>query len=245
MARGSPRSTGSCARPTSCSPGGRWWSPATACAGAAWRGGARGGGGRGAWSGGGPRGGRGGRGAADQPGGRGRPPRRGHGHELRQPGAVRRVPGQAGPDAGEEGVRGAPRDRPRDRPAQAGVHGRPDRRAHAGARSVPRVLDPRDVDRPPGRFRGEAMARTVPPAIFWLAFAVFVFALLAPVVPLYTDWLWFHEVGYAQVFLAILSLRGSLVIGVGLAVFVVLYANLAFAARTAPPDVLWELEDQL
>jgi len=89
------------------------------------------------------------------------------------------------------------------------------------------------------------MARTVPPAIFWLAFAVFVFALLAPVVPLYTDWLWFHEVGYAQVFLAILSLRGSLVIGVGLAVFVVLYANLAFAARTAPPDVLWELEDQL
>src|SRR5207245_4006201 len=89
------------------------------------------------------------------------------------------------------------------------------------------------------------MARNVPPAIFWLAFVVFVVALLAPVVPLYTDWLWFHEVGYAQVFLAILSLRGSLVIGVGLAVFVVLYANLAFAARTAPPDVLWELEDQL
>jgi len=89
------------------------------------------------------------------------------------------------------------------------------------------------------------MARNVPPAVFWLAFAVFVFALVAPVVPLYTDWLWFHEVGYAQVFLAILSLRGSLVIGVGLAVFVVLYANLAFAARTAPPDVLWELEDQL
>src|SRR5205807_75226 len=54
-----------------------------------------------------------------------------------------------------------------------------------------------------------------------------------------------REVGSAQVFLAILSLRGSLVIGVGLAVFVVLYANLAFAARTAPPDVLWELEDQL
>src|SRR5437667_1743999 len=89
------------------------------------------------------------------------------------------------------------------------------------------------------------MARNGPPAMFWLAFVVFVFALLAPVVPLYTDWLWFHEVGYAQVFLAILSLRGSLVIGVGLAVFVVLYANLAFAARTAPPDVLWELEDQL
>src|SRR5438552_17947895 len=89
------------------------------------------------------------------------------------------------------------------------------------------------------------MARNVPPAIFWLAFVVFVVALLAPVVPLYTDWLWFHEVGYAPVFLAILSLRGSLVMGVGLAVFVVLYANLPFAARTAPPDVPCERRDQL
>jgi uncharacterized membrane protein (UPF0182 family) len=68
---------------------------------------------------------------------------------------------------------------------------------------------------------------------------------VAPAVPLYTDWLWFHEVGYAQVFLAILSLRGSLVAGVGLVVFLVLWANLTFAARSAPPDVLWELEDQL
>jgi uncharacterized protein len=89
------------------------------------------------------------------------------------------------------------------------------------------------------------MARVVPPPILWLAVAVFVVGLLAPAVPLYTDWLWFQEVGYAPVFLAILSLRSTLVIGVGLGVFVVLYANLAFAARTAPPDVLWELEDQL
>jgi len=89
------------------------------------------------------------------------------------------------------------------------------------------------------------MARHVPPAILWLAIAFFVFGLVAPAVPLYTDWLWFHEVGYGQVFLTILSLRGSLVVGVGLAVFLILYANLAFAARTAPPDVLWELEDQL
>ncbi len=81
--------------------------------------------------------------------------------------------------------------------------------------------------------------------LLWLVLAGVVVALVAPAIPLYTDWLWFQEVGYTQVFLSILSLRGYLVAGVGLAVLVVLYANLAFAARSAPPDVLWELEDQL
>jgi hypothetical protein len=89
------------------------------------------------------------------------------------------------------------------------------------------------------------MARNVPPLIVWLFVAFFVVGLLAPAIPLYTDWLWFQEIGYAQVFLTILFLRSYLVLGVGLAAFLVLYANLTFAARTAPPDVLWELEDQL
>src|SRR6266849_3953310 len=65
------------------------------------------------------------------------------------------------------------------------------------------------------------------------------------IVPLYTDWLWFEEVGYVAVFLKILSLRGSLFTAVAVGVLVFLYANLTFAARTARPDVLWELEDQL
>src|SRR5438093_2462223 len=89
------------------------------------------------------------------------------------------------------------------------------------------------------------MANNVPQPVVWLFIAFLVIGLLAPAIPLYTDWLWFQEVGYAQVFLSILSLRGYLVIGLGAAVFLVLYANLTFAARTAPPDVLWELEDQL
>ncbi len=89
------------------------------------------------------------------------------------------------------------------------------------------------------------MASNVPQPVVWLFIAFLVIGLLAPAIPLYTDWLWFQEVGYAQVFLSILSLRGYLLIGVGAAVFLVLYANLTFAARTAPPDVLWELEDQL
>ncbi|MEK7879154.1 MAG: UPF0182 family protein, partial [candidate division NC10 bacterium] len=80
---------------------------------------------------------------------------------------------------------------------------------------------------------------------FWLIVILVVVGLLGQAVPLYTDWLWFQEVGYSQIFLTILTLRGWLVIGVGLGAFLFLYANLALAARVAPPDVLWELEDQL
>ena len=69
--------------------------------------------------------------------------------------------------------------------------------------------------------------------------------LVGQLVPLYTDWLWFDEVGYTSVFLKTLSLRGSLFTTVAVGVFLFLYLNLTFAARTAPPDVLWELEDQL
>ena len=69
--------------------------------------------------------------------------------------------------------------------------------------------------------------------------------LVAQLVPLYTDWLWFQEVGYADVFTKILALRGSLFTALALVVLVFLYANLALAVRTAAPDVIWELEDQL
>ena len=40
-------------------------------------------------------------------------------------------------------------------------------------------------------------------------------------------------------------MSGWLFLGLGAAVFVFLFVNLSVAARTAPPDVLWELEDQL
>ena len=72
-----------------------------------------------------------------------------------------------------------------------------------------------------------------------------VLGLVAQVVPLYTDWLWFQEVGYAEVFTKILALRGSLFTALALGVLLVLYVNLALAVRTAAPDVIWELEDQL
>jgi uncharacterized membrane protein (UPF0182 family) len=82
-------------------------------------------------------------------------------------------------------------------------------------------------------------------AALLLVLALLVLGFLGQVVPLYTDWLWFEEVGYASVFLKILSLRGALFTIVAVAVLVFLYGNLTFAARTARPDVLWELEDQL
>ena len=84
-----------------------------------------------------------------------------------------------------------------------------------------------------------------PRMILLLVLALIVLGLLGQVVPLYTDWLWFQEVGYTAVFLKTLSLRGALFTAVALGVLLFLYVNLTLAARTARPDVLWELEDQL
>src|SRR5207245_2053243 len=84
-----------------------------------------------------------------------------------------------------------------------------------------------------------------PQPILLLLLLLLVLGLLAQVVPLYTDWLWFVEVGYSEVFVKTLSLRGSLFAVLAIGVLVFLYANLTFAARTAAPDVIWELEDQL
>jgi hypothetical protein len=82
-------------------------------------------------------------------------------------------------------------------------------------------------------------------AIVVVAGALLAVGVVGQIVPLYTDWLWFDEVRYTQVFLTILGLRGSLFTAVAVGVLLVLYVNLTLAARTARPDVLWELEDQL
>jgi hypothetical protein len=84
-----------------------------------------------------------------------------------------------------------------------------------------------------------------PPPVVILILSLVILAAAAQLIPLYTDWLWFDEVGYRQVFLSILSLRGGLFTAMLLSVLVFLWANLTFAARTAAPDVVWELEDQL
>ena len=88
------------------------------------------------------------------------------------------------------------------------------------------------------------MPQRLPPPIL-VALVLVALGIAAQAVPLYTDWLWFQEVGYTQVFVTTLSYRGSLFTAVAVAVLAFLYANLTFAARTSPPDVYWELEDQL
>jgi uncharacterized membrane protein (UPF0182 family) len=84
-----------------------------------------------------------------------------------------------------------------------------------------------------------------PQPIVLLVVALVTLGVIAQVVPFYTDWLWFGEVGYTSVFWSILSLRGGLFTAVAVGALLFLWANLTFAARTAAPDVLWELEDQL
>src|SRR5919108_2533840 len=84
-----------------------------------------------------------------------------------------------------------------------------------------------------------------PQPLVLLVVAFLVLGAVAQVVPFYTDLLWFQEVGYTSVFWTTLSLQGGLFTAVAVAVVVFLWTNLTFAARTAAPDVLWELEDQL
>jgi len=96
---------------------------------------------------------------------------------------------------------------------------------------------------PPGGGRVLPLRR--PRVGLWVLLAFVALSLLGQAVPLYTDWLWFQEVGFTTVFTTRLTLSGWLFMGLGGAVFVFLFVNLSLAARTAPPDVLWELEDQL
>ena len=69
-----------------------------------------------------------------------------------------------------------------------------------------------------------------PQPLAYLVVALVVLAVLLQLVPLYTDWLWFQEVGYPQVFLTTLSLRGSLFGAIALVVALFLWANLTVAA---------------
>jgi uncharacterized membrane protein (UPF0182 family) len=90
-----------------------------------------------------------------------------------------------------------------------------------------------------------ANGRRSPRLGLWLLLGFILLTGVGQAVPLYTDWLWYGEVGFRQVFTTVLSLRGWLLLGAGGVVFLFMYGNLWVAARTAAPDVLWELDDQL
>ena len=67
----------------------------------------------------------------------------------------------------------------------------------------------------------------------WVLLGFIALSLIGQPVPLYTDWLWFQEVGFTSVFTTRLTLSGWLFLGMGAAVFVFLFINLSVAARTA------------
>lgn len=70
------------------------------------------------------------------------------------------------------------------------------------------------------------------------------FAILGQLVPFYTDWLWFQEVKFQQVFLKILKTRFLLALLFGATFFFLLYVNLRLATRGRAADVLIELEER-
>src|ERR1051325_3543127 len=70
--------------------------------------------------------------------------------------------------------------------------------------------------------------------IFILGFLFLAFLLYHNAVPLYTDWLWFGEVGYRNVFSTVLLARTVMFFLFGLPFFALFYGNIALARRFAP-----------
>ena len=65
--------------------------------------------------------------------------------------------------------------------------------------------------------------------------ALLAIVVLPAAVTFYTDWLWFGETGYRQVFVGTLAAQSQLgAVAMGLS-FVVLFANVLIALRTLAP----------
>jgi len=89
------------------------------------------------------------------------------------------------------------------------------------------------------------MSRRFTLRLILLLLVVAAFLLSAEAIALLTDWLWFGEVGYREVFLRILTARAALGVLLGTLFFAAVYGNLYLASRSPATDVLIELEDHL
>ncbi|MGH7267823.1 MAG: UPF0182 family protein, partial [Candidatus Rokuibacteriota bacterium] len=80
-----------------------------------------------------------------------------------------------------------------------------------------------------------------------LAVLFVVLPLVREALRLYTDWLWFHEVGYSGVFARVLTTKALLALAAGAVAFLLLYPNLRLTARGRGRDLtlLTEAESQL
>ncbi|MDI6891370.1 MAG: UPF0182 family protein [Actinomycetota bacterium] len=84
------------------------------------------------------------------------------------------------------------------------------------------------------------MARWIKWALFLLL--LFILASLGRVVYLYTEWLWFKEVGFTSVFWVTLLSKLKLALAFGIFFFILLYGNILIARRLAPKYVPTENE---
>ncbi|MBI2467549.1 MAG: UPF0182 family protein [Candidatus Rokubacteria bacterium] len=85
------------------------------------------------------------------------------------------------------------------------------------------------------------------PVLVLLVVLFVVLPLGAQAVSLYTDWLWFHEVGFPAVFTTVLYAKALLGLLAGVLIFLLLYLNLRLTARGQGPEIaiLEEAEPQL
>ncbi|MCE5198370.1 MAG: UPF0182 family protein [Armatimonadota bacterium] len=83
---------------------------------------------------------------------------------------------------------------------------------------------------------------------FWpvvIAVAVLLLIFSGALVAMYTDWLWFKNLGFGTVFSTIILTKLKLGLVLGLLFFAVIYGNLWYARRIAPPPSPMGLEAQL
>lgn len=83
---------------------------------------------------------------------------------------------------------------------------------------------------------------------FWpvvLIVVAIAFLFGGAIVTLFTDWLWFKDLGYAGVFSKILVTRIQVGAIFGLLFFAIIYGNLWYARRIAPPPSPMSVEQQL
>ncbi|MBE0429335.1 MAG: UPF0182 family protein [Thermoleophilia bacterium] len=103
-------------------------------------------------------------------------------------------------------------------------------------------LEPEAATPPPGGDEGKVRPirpgggdrRRLRTGIIVAAILFFLFFLLPSVIYVYTEWLWFVEVGYSSVFLKILRTRVAVGLAAGLFFFAVAYGNMLIARRMAP-----------
>ena len=81
--------------------------------------------------------------------------------------------------------------------------------------------------------------------VIWMVILFLILPFGRQVIELYTDWLWFDEVRFSNVFSTILWTKAVLSAAAGLLVFLVLYLNLLMTCRGHGPLVELAAEDDL